>query len=124
MTIGGFNVAVCDFLATSLNFLPSADTRAALCQHNVESILWRRQATHEANLLKRAAYQVETRKIDSYERRILNRFDHIIAVSDADRDSMSEMTDPERISVVPTGVDLSEYRRLDPTPTREPLIVF
>jgi glycosyltransferase involved in cell wall biosynthesis len=105
-----FDVAVCDFLSASLNFPRELLTPSVLFQHNVESALWQRQAEHEPNLLKRIAFKLEAAKMSRYERAAVNRFQQIIAVSEHDRVLMSEMTDPARISVVPTGVDLSQYR--------------
>ncbi len=107
---GGFDVAVCDFLAASDNFPATLQTPSVLFQHNVESALWQRQAKWEPNLIKRLIYKFESAKMDRYERAALTRFHHVIAVSEHDRKLMSAMTDPARISVVPTGVDLARYR--------------
>ncbi len=107
-----FDVAVCDFLAASLNFPRALTTPSVLFQHNVESILWSRQAEHEPNAVKRLAYKLEAAKMRAYERSTVARFRHVIAVSDFDRDQMSAMTDPSRITVVPTGVDLKQYRTM------------
>jgi glycosyltransferase involved in cell wall biosynthesis len=46
-----------------------------------------------------------------YEAAAVRQFDHIIAVSRHDRDLMGAMTAPSRISVVPTGVDIEQYRK-------------
>jgi glycosyltransferase involved in cell wall biosynthesis len=104
-----FDVAVCDFLSASLNFPADFKTPSLLFQHNVESALWQRQAKHEQSLAKRVAFKMEAAKMTSYERAAVGRFQHVIAVSEHDRSLMSSMTDPSRISVVPTGVDLREY---------------
>ncbi len=53
--------------------------------------------------------------MDAYERSAVPRFHHVVAVSESDRALMSGMIDPSRITVVPTGVDLSLYR----APSRE-----
>ena len=107
---GGADVAVCDFLAASLNFPRELRTPTVLFQHNVESALWRRQAEHPANAVERAVFPVEAAKMERYERRTVARFHHVVAVSEHDRALMSEMIDPSRITVVPTGVDLAQYR--------------
>jgi len=104
-----FDVVLCDFLAASLNVPKQIKTPVLLFQHNVESALWTRQARHERNLAKRMAFKVESIKMNSYERSAVRRFDHVIAVSDHDRNLMSDMTAADRISVVPTGVDLEQY---------------
>ncbi len=122
-----FDVAICDFLSASLNFPQSVNTPAVLFQHNVESALWQRQARHEKNPIKRLVFKLEAAKMLRYERAAVRRFDHIIAVSENDRQLMSDMTDSSRISVVPTGVDLSEYAVVagqEPTEAREPLVLF
>lgn len=107
---GRFDVAICDFLAASLNFPTVLDTPTVLFQHNVESSLWQRQARHEPNLINRMVFKLEAAKMRRYEREAVGRFHHVIAVSDNDRDLMSAMTDASRISVVPTGVDLQQYK--------------
>jgi glycosyltransferase involved in cell wall biosynthesis len=135
-----FDAVVCDFLAASLNFPRELRTPSLLFQHNVESSLWRRQAEHEPNLIKRAVFKLEAAKMLRYERATVKRFRDIIAVSDHDRALMSEMTDAARITVVPTGVDLAQYRAAaahaadaedageassaQAAPEKEPLVVF
>ena len=127
---GRFDVAVCDFLSASLNFPRRLATPSVLFQHNVESALWRRQARHEPNPLKRAAFKMEAAKMSAYERAAVARFHHVIAVSEHDRGLMSEMTDAARITVVPTGVDLGLYRAAfdgsgaEPDGLAAPLVVF
>lgn len=122
-----FDVQICDFLAASLNFAGPLTSPVVLFQHNVESALWARQAHYESNPLKRAVYTLEASKMARYERQQVQRFHHIIAVSDHDKALMSEMTSPDRITVVPTGVDLSHYRD-DNVSARagdvEPLVLF
>ena len=123
---GHFDVAVCDFLAASLNFTSALKTPALLFQHNVESALWKRQASHEPNLINRAVYKLEAAKMLRYERTAVARFHHVIAVSDNDRELMSAMTDASRISVIPTGVDLEQFKgaRREATTSTDPLVIF
>ena len=59
-----------------------------------------------------------------YETKAVRRFDHVIAVSGNDRENMARMTDPSRITVVPTGVDLEAYRRQPCGDSTEPVVVF
>ena len=104
------DVAVCDFLAASLNFPDPLPIPAVLFQHNVESALWNRQAKHEKNPVRKMVYSIEAAKMRRYERSAVARFPRVIAVSENDRGLMSAMTDPSRITVVPTGVDTATYR--------------
>lgn len=105
-----FDVAVCDFLSTSLNFPRVSPTPCVLFQHNVESVLWRRQARYEPSAMKRLAFSIEAAKMARYEAATVARFDHVVAVAEGDRQAMCAMTDPDRLSVVPTGVDVRQYR--------------
>ncbi|MDT4965809.1 MAG: polysaccharide biosynthesis protein PslH [Acidobacteriota bacterium] len=109
LSSGRFDVAVCDFLSASLNFPKELATPTVLFQHNVESSLWRRQAQHAPDFLRRRAFAVEASKMERYERAAVKRFHHIVAVSEHDRDLMAAMTDPAKITVVPTGVDIKKY---------------
>src|SRR5579875_2592646 len=119
-----FDVAVCDFLSASTNFRRPLHIPVVLFQHNVESTLWRRQAQTEANPLRRLAFQIEARRMECYESATVRRFHHVIAVSEVDRERMSVMTDASRITVIPTGVDLSLYKS-DPSVVVDPsLVVF
>jgi polysaccharide biosynthesis protein PslH len=106
---GAFDVAVCDFLAVSLNFPKQLNTPTVLFQHNVEASIWQRQAEHEKHWLKKLVFSMEASKMRSYEAESIKRFHHVIAVSDVDRKLMGGV-DPEKISVVPTGVDLQQFR--------------
>lgn len=118
-----FDVAVCDFLSASLNFPFRLPIPAVLFQHNVESLLWRRLAQCETNLVRRVVFQLEAAKMLRYERAAVVRFDHIIAVSEKDRDEMAPMTDVLRITVVPTGVDCEQFCTAE-HPVSEPLVTF
>jgi polysaccharide biosynthesis protein PslH len=119
-----FDVAICDFLAASLNFPKQSATPTVLFQHNVESSLWRRQALYDPNLLKRLVFKLEAAKMTRYERQTVARFDHVIAVSEVDKAQMSAMTDPAQISIVPTGVDLQQYQNAAGPSVTEPRVLF
>ena len=54
-------------------------------------------------------YGMEFRKMLRYEQEAVRRFQHVIAVSENDRSLMMRWVDGERITVVPTGVDLAQF---------------
>jgi glycosyltransferase involved in cell wall biosynthesis len=120
------DASVCDFLSASLNFPRRLAGPTVLFQHNVESLLWQRQAAHEPNPLKRTLFRIEAAKMARYERAAVQRFHRIVAVSAADRDVMSDMTDPSRIAVVPTGVDVGRFAEAGSRPPTAgpPLVLF
>lgn len=119
-----FDVAVCDFLSSTLNFPENLATPTALFQHNVETVLWKRKAEFEVKWLDRSVSRIEYAKMCRFEPQQARRFHHVIAVSEADREAMSSMVDRSHISVVPTGVDLSKYRYDPNVRPAGPLVVF
>jgi polysaccharide biosynthesis protein PslH len=117
-----FDVAVCDFLDAAINFPTELTIPTVLFQHNVESEIWRRHAATQSNAAMRLIYRIEYAKMSRYEQQILKRFHHVIAVSEHDRELMSKWIDASRITVVPTGVNLQQFR---PAPSSSiPLVVF
>jgi polysaccharide biosynthesis protein PslH len=122
-----FDVAVCDFLDAAVNFPGSLSIPSVLFQHNVESEIWRRHADTAGNPAKKMMYRMEFRKMLRYERAAVCKFQHVIAVSENDRSLMTRWVDGDRVTVVPTGVDLAHYRP-DPAASdvnaSAPLITF
>ena len=119
-----FDVIICDFLSASLNFPEQLDVPTVLFQHNVETELWRRQARFEPHPIKRAAFRIEAFKMARYEGAAVARFHHVIAVSEHDRQLMTRMVDANRISVVPTGVDIERFHAAAASKPREPLVMY
>jgi sugar transferase (PEP-CTERM/EpsH1 system associated) len=105
---GRFEVAVCDFLDAAVNFPLTHTVPGVLFQHNVESEIWRRHAS-TARAAKKPIYRMEFKKMLAYEKAAVQRFSHVITVSEHDRKLMSGWVDPSRVTVVPTGVDLRQY---------------
>jgi glycosyltransferase involved in cell wall biosynthesis len=119
-----FDVVVCDFLSSALNFPSPLVTPTALFQHNVETVLWQRKAKLEIRWIDRLISKIEYAKMRRFEPAQVRRFHHVIAVSNADRDAMKTMVDASHISVVPTGVDLGQYRYDPNAVPASPLVVF
>jgi sugar transferase (PEP-CTERM/EpsH1 system associated) len=118
------DVVVCDFLDAAVNFPEPLAIPAVLFQHNVESEIWRRHATNGSGPARKLIYGLEFSKMLRYEQKMVQRFDHVIAVSEHDKKLMKAWVDPARITVVPTGVDTGQFCP-GPQPEQEkPLVVF
>ena len=78
-------------------------------EHNVESIILRRYAERESNLLKKIALKREYRKMKQFERKQCLKASKVFVVSENDRDILIKLCsndiDPE---IIPNGVD-TEY---------------
>ena len=57
---------------------------AVLFQHNVEAVIWKRQAERARNPAVRAYFGLQARKMRDYEREVCRKVKSIIAVSEAD----------------------------------------
>lgn len=121
---GSPDVAVCDFLDAAVNFPQGGEIPSVLFQHNVESEIWRRHASNGAGGIKKLMYRTEFSKMLRYEQRAMARFDHVIAVSEHDKKLMSAWTSPDRITVVPTGVDTEEFCPATTATAEKPLVLF
>jgi glycosyltransferase involved in cell wall biosynthesis len=65
------------------------DPRLVLDQHNAVFQIPRRLAQHETNPLKRALLALEGRKLASYEVEACRRFDHVVWVTEEDREAVN-----------------------------------
>lgn len=119
-----FDAAVCDFLSASLTFPANRWGQTVLFQHNVETVLWDRMVENESNWIKRLVYRFEAAKMGSYERSNIGKFQRVIAVSEQDRAFMGRFMPLDKISVVPTGVDLEQYRSNSGGQSARPLVMF
>jgi polysaccharide biosynthesis protein PslH len=119
-----FDVAVCDFLDAAVNFPARLTIPSLLFQHNVESEIWRRHAATAGNPVKKMVYSMEFQRMLRYEQLAVRKFHQVVAVSEHDRALMSRWIAPDRISVIQTGVDLTQYRPDPNPPEPRPLVTF
>ena len=121
-----FDLLVCDFLVPAVNLPWRLPCPAVIFTHNVESEIWRRHADTEASVLKRLLYRTQHRRMLRFERRTLARFDGVLAVSDADRDTFEHLYPGslrKPAHVVPTGVD-TEFFAPKPSAAASRRLVF
>lgn len=116
-----FDVIVCDFVQCGLLLRDVTRCPIVLFQHNVEATIPKRHFERTTNVLARLFWWLQWRKLDAYERYFCNRFDHVIAVSENDRDEFVERYGVTRCTAIPTGVDTDYYapRALDEAATRD-----
>jgi len=117
--VDNFDVLVCDFLQPSVNVPARLPVATVLFQHNVEAMIWKRHYEVQTNPLKKSYLYGQWRKSHAYERAACRRFDHVVAVSAEDRETMERAYGLKSVSDVPTGVD-TEFFRPRGTERREP----
>jgi sugar transferase (PEP-CTERM/EpsH1 system associated) len=107
-----FDLIVCDFLPPAVNLPTTLPCPAVLFTHNVESEIWRRHAETKSSPIARALYAMQHRRMLRYEGGALRRFDGVLAVSDADRDTFARLYPGavrRPVQVVSTGVDTDYF---------------
>jgi sugar transferase (PEP-CTERM/EpsH1 system associated) len=106
---GACDAIVADFLVSAPN-VPRTSVPIVYFAHNVEHQIWRRLAAIETRPLRRAALELEWRKVRRREARMARDAAMTIAVSDADRARLQADAPDARIGVVATGVDTDYFR--------------
>jgi len=123
---GAFDLVVCDFLVPAVNLPKTLPCPAVIFTHNVESEIWRRHAETKASVAARWLYRTQHKRMLRFEEESLARFDGILAVSDADRDTFTRLypsVAAKPVWVVRTGVDTSYFLPSAVEPP-EPRLVF
>ena len=107
-----FDLLVCDFLFPAVNLPEHLPCPSVIFTHNVESEIWRRHAETKRSVLSKLLYGAQHRRMLRYERQTLRRFDGVLAVSDADRETLAHLYPDairQPVHVVPTGVDTAYF---------------
>jgi polysaccharide biosynthesis protein PslH len=104
-----FDVILCDFLLACGVIPWDLPTPKVLFTHNVEARIWQRHYETTGGLFWKIVFWREWRATLSAERTFLRRADHVLTVSDADRDYFADIVDSGRITSIPTGVDTNFF---------------
>jgi sugar transferase (PEP-CTERM/EpsH1 system associated) len=121
-----FDLIVCDFVLPAVNLPDRLPCPVVIFTHNVEAEIWRRHAETQTGRIGRFLYAVQYRRMLRFEERALAGADGVLAVSDADRDTLTRLYPEaarEPIHVVPTGVD-TEFFQSTPSPPGSRSLVF
>ena len=121
-----FDLVVSDFLPPVVNLPEKLPCPAVLFTHNVESEIWRRHAETADGALRKRLYKTQYQRMLRFEGRALRRFEGLLAVSEADRETFARLypgIDLNTIHVVRTGVD-TEFFSPAPSPSNSAELVF
>jgi polysaccharide biosynthesis protein PslH len=121
-----FDIAVFDFVHCAV-LRPDTLTIPSVCfTHNVEAEIFERHAEKARNVIMRAVWRSQARKMRRFEGAALSQFDAIVAVSQRDADALRERYGVRPPCVIPTGVDLDYFawQPQDPRHQTEPRVVF
>jgi glycosyltransferase involved in cell wall biosynthesis len=108
-----YHAIVCDFLAAAAVIPWDWPCPKLLFAHNVEASIWQRHYQIAENLLWKALSFYEWKRMECAERRYLQKADHVVVVSQNDRDGFAKFLDPRKLSVTQTGADTEFFRPME-----------
>lgn len=103
-----YDVLLCDFVAGGINFPWLSPLTKVIFTHNVEAMIWKRHYEVARNPLWKAVFWREWRTMSKLETEYLRRSDHVLTVSECDKEQFSHVISGAKITAIPTGVD-AEY---------------
>jgi len=117
-----YDLAICDFLQSTLNFRRVSGMPTLLFQHNVEATISKRHLEQAKDPVSRIFWGLQYRKMFRHEKSMCRRFDGIIAVSEKDRERMEAWYGAKNVYEIPTGVDTEYYQSLNHAPEKKQLV--
>jgi sugar transferase (PEP-CTERM/EpsH1 system associated) len=105
-----YDVIVCDFIFAAGIIPWDWPTPKVLFTHNVEATIWRRHYEVASNPIWKAISRWEWKKMERAEQRYLQLADRVLTVSETDRDAFASFLDAQKITVIPTGVDVDYFQ--------------
>jgi polysaccharide biosynthesis protein PslH len=105
-----YDVILCDFLVTAGAIPWDWPCPKVLFSHNVEAVIWQRHYEVARNPLWKALSWLEWKRMEAAERRYLQKADHVVAVSENDREAFARFLDPQKLTVTQTGADTEFFQ--------------
>ncbi len=124
LTKNSYDITICDFVQSALMFRNVKKIPTILFQHNVESMIAKRHIRQNNNILAKLFWWLQWKKMLWFEKKVCNRFDTVIAVSEADRNIFNKLYKTDNIKIIPTGVDVDYYKPIPNYKVKENSLVF
>jgi len=105
-----FDVIICDFVVAAAAIPWEVACPKVIFTHNVEALIWKRHFEVSRNPVWKMASWGEYQKMIRFEKYFLNKSEHVLTVSEADRDFFSDFIDRSKMTVISTGVDTDYFR--------------
>ncbi len=81
--------------------------------HNLEHVLWERFARVQKNPAMRAFARAQLPKFVEWQRRVAALSEHVVTLSDDDREEFLRIAPEARVTTVPNGADVEYFHPLD-----------
>ena len=106
---GGYDVAICDFVQSALEFRNIRELPTILFQHNVESVIAKRHMEQSGHPIAKLFWWLQWKKMCAFEGKACHRFDTVIAVSEKDKETFEQQYGAANVVTIPTGVDIDYF---------------
>lgn len=117
-----YDLAICDFLQSTLNFRRVNGIPTLLFQHNVEATIARRHLENAKDPVSRVFWGMQYKKMFRHEKAMCRKFDGTIAVSEKDKERMVEWFGAKNVYDIPTGVDVDFYKPAENVAEKKQLV--
>jgi len=84
--------------------------KVILRAHNVEHLIWQRMSVQEDNAIRRWYLRLLSRRLQVFERAVLNSVDAVVTVSPEDETLISKINPAKPVLVSPIGFNADDYR--------------
>ncbi len=119
---GRYDLLICDFLQSSLNFRRVVGHPTVLFQHNVESTIAKRHFERAGSQLSKCFWWSQWQKMLRHEKKACSFFDGVIAVSEGDKAILEKEFGAKNVFAIPTGIDTMYFSSAEEAPENDTLI--
>jgi len=117
-----YDVIVCDFVFAGGVIPWETSCPKVIFTHNVEALIWKRHFEVSRNPFWKLVCWGEYQKMLRFEAFCLQKSDHVLTVSEADRDFFQRFVNSSKMTVIGTGVDADYFRPSDVEPQPNSLV--
>lgn len=117
-----YDLAICDFLQSTLNFRNVKNIPQLLFQHNVESTITERHLGNSKDPVSKVFWGLQHKRMMRHEGEMCRNFDLTIAVSEKDKERIEEMFHADEVYGIPTGVDTDYFYYKEDAPEKQQLV--
>jgi len=100
-----------------------SEAKIAMRAHNIEHLIWERNAVNEKNILKKKYLKTLAKQLKKYELSRLSKYDYLIPISDVDAEYFKKLDDEIPVHVCPASFD-EELLKPDNSKTQVPSLFF
>jgi sugar transferase (PEP-CTERM/EpsH1 system associated) len=117
-----FDFIISDFLHAAPVIPWSFPCTKVFFSHNVETLIWKRHFRIATNPLWKAVCWREYKLMSRAERKYMREADCVLTVSEADKEVFARFIDPQKMTVIPTGVETEYFKPAPDEPSGRNLV--